>query len=86
MKFIQTMINHKISTMTGTELYKWGKQFKISITKEQAEAIAAHLRGKKIDLFDDKQRTQLIKEIAKIIGPKKAKEINELFILFMNSE
>lgn len=86
MKIFRTMINHKVNTISGAELFKWGKQFKVSITKEQADRIAEHLRGKKIDLFDDKQRTQLIKEISKITGPKKAKEINELFKLFIQSE
>lgn len=82
MKIFENIINHKVSTITADELLKYGEQFQISISKEQANKIAAYLRGKRINIFDDSERTKLVKAIAKIAGPETAREVNRLFIQF----
>jgi hypothetical protein len=76
----QNIINHKINTISADELLKYADQFKISVTRQQAAKIAEYLRGKNINIFDDTQRTQLVKEIAKTAGPATAREVNKLFI------
>lgn len=68
--------------ITGDELLKYAKQFNVRLSKTDADKIAAHLRGKHLNIFDDRQRTQLIKEVAKITGPETAKEINRIFVQF----
>jgi hypothetical protein len=78
----QSIINHKINTITGEELLKYAKQFNISVNRQQANKIAEYLRGKNVNIFDDKQRTVLIKEIAKTVGPETAREVNKLFMSF----
>ncbi|MCR2820411.1 DUF2624 domain-containing protein [Lederbergia panacisoli] len=80
MKFIQNMVNMKINVMTTDELMKYAGQYNIKLSRPQAEKIAAFLRGKNFDVFDDKSRSQIIREVAKIAGPNTAKEINKLFI------
>jgi hypothetical protein len=82
MKMIQNMVNYKINIITGDELLKYGKQFNIALSKAEAEKIAAYLRGKNFDIFDDRTRAKLIREVAKIAGPKTAKELNKLMIQF----
>ncbi|RLQ98203.1 DUF2624 domain-containing protein [Falsibacillus albus] len=82
MKLLQNVINHKMNTVTADELLKYAKQFNVRINEAQAEKIAAHIRGKNINIFDDAQRSKLIKEIAKIAGPSVAKEVNTLFVQF----
>ena len=82
MKLIENFINHKISTITGDELLKFARQFQLEVTKEQAEKIAAYLRKKQINIFNTRERVQLIKEIAKVSGPEVAKEVNRLFVMF----
>ncbi|WP_019154532.1 DUF2624 domain-containing protein [Robertmurraya massiliosenegalensis] len=82
MKIFQKIINHKINSITGKELLKYGKQFQVSITNEQANKIAAHLRGRNVNIFNDDERTKVISEIAKIVGPDKANEINRIFVSF----
>ena len=80
MSIFQSIINHKINTISADELLKYADQFKISVTRQQAAKIAEYLRGKNINIFDDTQRTQLVKEIAKTAGPATAREVNKLFI------
>lgn len=82
MKIFENMINKKINSITSEELMKYANQFQISITKAQASKIAAYLRGKNVNIFNNSERIKLIKEIAKIAGPDTAKEINHLFLQF----
>lgn len=82
MSIFQSIINHKINTISGEELLKYAKQFNISVNRQQANKIAEYLRGKNVNIFDDAQRTALIKQIAKIVGPETAKEVNKLFMSF----
>jgi CheY-specific phosphatase CheX len=76
------MINFKVNSITGDELYTYAKQFSVSLSKGDAEKIASYLRGKRVDLFNDQSRAQVIKEIAKITSPETAKQINQVFIQF----
>lgn len=82
MKIFENIINHKVSTITADELLKYGDQFNITISKQQAEKIASYLRGKQVNIFDDNERTKLIKALAKIAGPETAREVNRLFLQF----
>ncbi|MGE8206226.1 DUF2624 domain-containing protein [Heyndrickxia sp. NPDC080065] len=82
MKLLQNVINYKINIITGDELLKYAKQFNVRLSKSDADKIAAHLRGKNFNVFDDQQRTKIIKDVAKIAGPETAKKINQIFIQF----
>lgn len=82
MAIFENIINHKISNITADELLKYAKQFQISVSKPQAQKIAEYLRGKKVNIFNNSERTALIKEIARITNPETAREVNKLFIQF----
>ncbi|MFS8652340.1 MAG: DUF2624 domain-containing protein [Caldibacillus sp.] len=84
MKFIENMINMKLNTITGNDLLKYAEKANISVTKSQAEQVAAFIRGKNFNLFDDRDRTKIIKEIARIAGPKTAKQVNDIFKMFLS--
>ncbi|MGD6803994.1 DUF2624 domain-containing protein [Rossellomorea vietnamensis] len=84
MKLLQNVINHKINSITGDDLLSYGKQFNVNISPVQAEKIAAYLRGKNINIFDNAERSKVIKEIAKIAGPSTAKDVNKIFTKFVN--
>jgi uncharacterized protein (DUF697 family) len=80
MKLLQNVINHKINNATTDDLLKYADQYGISVTRKQAEKIVANVKGKNINIFDDKQRSKVVKDLAKIIGAKTAKDLNELFL------
>lgn len=82
MKIFENIINHKINTITGTELIKYANQFNIKVNRQQANKVAEYLRGKNVNIFDVSQRAALVKEIAKIAGPETAREVNKLFLQF----
>jgi len=68
--------------ITGEELFKYARQFKVKISREDAEKIADYLRGKQLDIFEDQARSKALKDIAKITSPETAREINRVFVLF----
>lgn len=82
MKIFENIINHKVSTMTAEELMKYANQFQIPVTKQQATLIADYLRGKKVNIFNEEERRQLVREIAKVAGVDTAKQVNQLFLMF----
>jgi hypothetical protein len=82
MKIFENIINHKINTITGDELLKYANQFKINVTRTQAQKIAEYLRGRQVNIFDSAQRASLIKEIAKVTDVETAREVNKLFVQF----
>ncbi|PLR85925.1 DUF2624 domain-containing protein [Bacillus canaveralius] len=80
MKIFQNIINHKINTISADELMKYANQFQIKVSRAQAHKVAAYLKGKQINIFNDAERTGLIKEIAKVAGPETAREVNRIFL------
>ncbi|OIK16577.1 tRNA methyltransferase [Bacillus sp. MUM 116] len=85
MRIFENIINHKINTITAEELLKYANQFNISVNRIQAKKISQYLRGKNINIFDDRERSALIKEIAKAAGPDTAREVNKLFMQLTKS-
>lgn len=83
MKIFENIINHKINTITGSELFKYAKQFQLSISKEQAEKVAAILRGRNINIFDQGERSKVLKVMEKIVGAQTTKEVERLLVKFM---
>jgi Protein of unknown function (DUF2624). len=86
MKFLENIINMKINGITGKELRKYGRIFNIPISEKEAEQIAAYLRGKNIDIFNERQRSGVIREIARIAGPETARQVNRLIIEWTRNE
>ena len=80
MKIFESIINHKINTITADELLKYADQFQIKVTRAQAKKVAEYFRGKNINIFDDKERAQLVRTIAKLAGPETARQVNKLFM------
>lgn len=82
LQIFENIINHKLKSITAQELLKYATQFQIKLSKNQAEKIAQYLRGNTLNIFQDSERAQIIKDIAKIAGPETAREINKLFLSF----
>lgn len=82
MSIFQNIINHKLNSITTDELLTYAGQYQISISRKEATQIANYLKGKKVNIFNDRERSQLIKELAKITNIQTAKEANRLLSSF----
>ena len=86
MSIFQNIINHKLNTMTADELLQYADQYQISLSRKEASQIANYLKGKKVNIFNDGERTQLIRELAKITGhPKQQKKSTDYYHLLQNN-
>ncbi|MBM7701502.1 DUF2624 domain-containing protein [Metabacillus iocasae] len=79
MNIIQKVVNHKVNNITVNELLKFSKQYNIALTEQQAKALVSIMREKQIDLYNVKERRELIKKIAQVTDTETAKKVNELF-------
>lgn len=82
MKLLEQIVNQRINRITKEELFKYSKEYGITLSTSQAEKIVGLLRGKNVNIFNSTERAKLIKEIAKITSPAIAKELNQLFLQF----
>lgn len=79
MNLIQQFVNKKLNNMTSKELLKYSVEYGVSITNEQADKIVTLIQGKQINIYDNQERLQLLKQIAKVTSPATAQQINTLF-------
>ena len=84
MKFLHHLINQKVQTITGDELLKYAKGLDIPLKREEAEKIASRLRSGKVDLFNEHERTNLLREIAVITNKQTAQKLNKLLTTFLH--
>ena len=73
MKLFEMMVNHKINSIRPDELLS------LALTQKQAQDITALLAGKNINIFDIRQRQNVLGQITKVAGASTAREIESLF-------
>ncbi|QPC46902.1 DUF2624 domain-containing protein [Mangrovibacillus cuniculi] len=82
MKLLQSVVNKKLNSITGPDLLRYAAQYNITLSPANAEKIANHFRGKKINVFDPNARMTVVKEIAALAGNDTAKQVNDLILQF----
>jgi len=78
----QSIVNHKINTITTEELLKYAKQFGVTISVNEAKQISSYLRGRQVDIFNKSERAKLLKEIERLTSPATAKAVSQLVTQF----
>ncbi|HWO97994.1 MAG TPA: DUF2624 domain-containing protein [Bacillus sp. (in: firmicutes)] len=78
MKIFQKIVNHKINHLTVKELLKYSKEYKISLTDEQAQELISIIKEKPVNIYDTNERHELIKKIARITNAQTAKKVQQL--------
>lgn len=75
---VQQMINYKINHITPTELVRLADDYKIQITKKEAQKVIAILKKEQIDLSNQKQINRILAKVNKEVSPKVMKQIQKL--------
>lgn len=78
MKIFQQIVNHKINHLTVKELLKYSKEYKISLTDEQAQQLISIIKEKPVNIYDTSERHDLIKKIARVTNAHTAKKVQQL--------
>ena len=58
---------------------KYSKEYEVPITAAQADQIVVLIKGKNINIYDNNERLELLKQIAKVTSPTTAQQVNTLF-------
>jgi hypothetical protein len=78
----QSIVNHKINTITTEELLKYAKQFGVAISVNEAKQISSYLRGRQVDIFNKSERAKLLKAIERLTSPATANAVSQLVTQF----
>ncbi|MGV3487969.1 MAG: DUF2624 family protein [Tuberibacillus sp.] len=81
---IRQLVNQKMSRMTAGELEKLGGKYGLKISLQDAATVIRIIRSKNVDLFDEKARKSLLKEIARQTNPELTRNMEALFQRFLN--
>jgi hypothetical protein len=73
----------KLNSITSQELLQLANENNFQITPEQANQLVALIKGKNINIFNPKERLNLLKQVAIITNNETAKKVNEMFQQFM---
>ncbi|MFC4558833.1 DUF2624 domain-containing protein [Virgibacillus kekensis] len=77
--FIKDMAAKKIKQLSPDDLLHYSKQYGFSISKQQAEQITSYLKTSKADIFNNRQREKMFKDLAKITDAETARKAKKLF-------
>lgn len=84
MNVFQQLVNKRVKAVTVCDLLKYSKNYQVPISQEQAKMIVAIIKSKQnLNIFDESQRRQLLREIAKQTSLDIARQLNKIFITFM---
>lgn len=76
---IKSMMLKKLKNITAEEILHYANAYQISISNEQAKAIANHLKKYEYDPTDAGDRAKMLKKLAQITDLKTAKACQKLF-------
>jgi len=82
--FIQQYINHKINTITPSELVQLASSQGIQISKNEAAQVIAIVRSEKINIANPKQINRLLAKIKREVNPKAMKQTEKLLAAYFN--
>ena len=66
MNLIKQLVNKKLNHISTKDLLKYSKEYEVPITTAQADQIVVLMKGKNINIYDNDERLELLKQIAKV--------------------
>ncbi|SFF53766.1 Protein of unknown function [Halobacillus alkaliphilus] len=76
----QQFVMQKLKQLTVHDLMAYGKQYKIPISKSEAELIVKALRKNKENPFDPNGRKRMLNKLAAITSKDTARSVNHLLM------
>lgn len=77
--FVKQMVTKKLKEISSHELLSYSRQYQITLTKKQADNIAAYLKQNQLDPFRESDRLQMFKKLSQITDVETAKKTQKLF-------
>ncbi|MFP3418415.1 DUF2624 domain-containing protein [Bacillus sp. SIMBA_154] len=84
MILIQKIVLQRLNQITANDLLRYAKQYGVSLTSTQAAEVAKLINGKNVNIFNDAERSRLLKQVEAITSKQTAQTVNDLFNQFTN--
>ncbi|KEP27074.1 MULTISPECIES: DUF2624 domain-containing protein [Bacillus] len=84
MILIQKIVLQRLNQITANDLLRYAKQYGVSLTSTQAAEVAKLMNGKNVNIFNDAERSRLLKQVEAITSKQTAQTVNDLFNQFTN--
>ncbi len=81
---IQKIVLQRLNQITANDLLRYAKQYGVSLTSTQAAEVAKLMNGKNVNIFNDAERSRLLKQVEAITSKQTAQTVNDLFNQFTN--
>ena len=75
---LKHLIRTRLYASTPAEIVKYGRQYGIHITKEQAAELLKFIKKESIDPFSKQDRSKTYSYVEKNIGQREAKQADQL--------
>ncbi|AOZ90015.1 tRNA methyltransferase [Bacillus xiamenensis] len=82
MILIQKIVLQRLNQITANDLLRYAKQYGVSLTSSQAAEVAKLMNGKNVNIFNDAERSRLLKQVEAITSKQTAQTVNDLFNQF----
>ncbi|MCY9671443.1 DUF2624 domain-containing protein [Bacillus pumilus] len=82
MILIQKIVLQRLNQITANDLLRYAKQYSVSLTSNQAAEVAKLMNGKNVNIFNDAERSRLLKQVEAITSKQTAQTVNDLFNQF----
>lgn len=79
---IQKIVLQRLNQITANDLLRYAKQYSVSLTSNQAAEVAKLMNGKNVNIFNDAERSRLLKQVEAITSKQTAQTVNDLFNQF----
>lgn len=79
---IQKIVLQRLNQITANDLLRYAKQYGVSLTSSQAAEVAKLMNGKNVNIFNDAERSRLLKQVEAITSKQTAQTVNDLFNQF----
>lgn len=81
--FIKQLANQKMNRLTPSELENLGKKYGLNITSRESVQVMRIIQSHPVDIFQEQERRNLLREIARTTNPELAKNMEALFKRFL---
>ncbi|GGH85031.1 hypothetical protein JOD43_003204 [Pullulanibacillus pueri] len=83
---MKQLVNLKINSLNTQELIQLGRKYGLILKQQEARQITSLIKQRKVNIFDDSERKQLLRKIAEATTPQLAREIEVLFSKFTSKK
>ncbi|MDA7026921.1 DUF2624 domain-containing protein [Bacillus sp. CLL-7-23] len=85
MILFQKIVLQRLNQVTADEVLKYAEKYGIHVTKKQALEVEKLVNGKNINIFNEKERIKLLRQVEAVTSKEAVQLLNQLFEQYVSS-